>query len=180
MSIASSHNINSLQYIDTKSINSDHRYILGKINQQTINATFRIDYNMTPELSIQYYGSPFATVGKYSNFKSVTNPKAADYNNRFSILSPALKGSNYEISENIIGQVDYSFGNPDFNFSQLRSNLVIRWEYRPGSQIYFVWSQDRTNYIMPGNSSVASAVNDLGKVYPNNIFLVKINYWFSI
>jgi hypothetical protein len=159
MSVNYSDNLNNLQYIDTKYVHGDNRYILGTIKQQTIGATFRIDYNITPELSIQYYGSPFATVGRYSAFKSVTNSKASEYN---------------------IAQVDYSFGNPDFNFSQFRSNLVFRWEYRPGSQIYFVWSQDRTNYLMPGNASVYNAAGDLGNVYPNNIFLIKINYWFSI
>ena len=180
MSVNYSDNLNTLQYIDTKSVNGDQRYIIGTIKQQTIGATFRIDYNITPELSIQYYGSPFATVGKYSDFKSVTNPTAAEYNDRYAILNPVLNSNNYEISENNIGQVVYSFGNPDFNFSQLRSNLVLRWEYRPGSQIYFVWSQDRTNFITPGNTSVSTAVSDLGNVYPNNIFLIKINYWFSI
>jgi hypothetical protein len=180
MSVNSSSNIDHLQYIDTKSVNNVQRYLLGTIDQRTLGATFRIDYNITPELSIQYYGSPFATVGKYSDFKSVTNPKAAQYSNRYSILNPVLNDNNYEISENNNSQVDYTFGNPDFNFSQFRSNLVFRWEYRPGSQIYFVWSQDRTNYIMPGNNSIYDAMGDLESVYPNNIFLIKFNYWFSI
>ena len=180
MSINSTSNVDRLQYIDTKSVNKENRYILGKINQQTLGATFRIDYNFTPEFSIQYYGSPFASIGKYSEFKSVVNPRSAEYTNRYSTLNPALNGNNYEISENDNSQVDYTFGNPDFNFSQFRSNLVFRWEYRPGSQIYFVWSQDRTNYIMPGNNSVYNTLGDLRDVYPNNIFLVKFNYWFSI
>jgi hypothetical protein len=180
MSVNYSNNLNNLQYVDTKSVNGDNRYILGKIKQQTLGATFRIDYNLTPELSIQYYGSPFASIGKYAEFKSVTNPRSVEYGNRYSMLNPVLNGNNYEISENNNAQVDYTFGNPDFNFSQLRSNLVFRWEYRPGSQIYFVWSQDRTNYIMPGNNSVYNAVDDLRDVYPNNIFLIKFNYWFSI
>jgi hypothetical protein len=161
-------------------VNNGQRYVLGTINQHTLGATFRIDYNITPELSIQYYGSPFATVGKYSEFKSVTNPKAAEYSSRYTILNPVLKDGSYEISENDNSVIDYTFGNPDFNFSQFRSNLVFRWEYRPGSQIYFVWSQDRTNYIAPGNNSVFNALDNLRNVYPNNIFLIKFNYWFSI
>jgi len=180
MSINSSSNIDHLQYIDTKSVNNGQRYVLGTIDQHTLGATFRIDYNITPELSIQYYGSPFATVGKYSEFKSVTNPKAVEYSSRYAILNPVLKDGNYEILENNNSVVDYSFGNPDFNFSQFRSNLVFRWEYRPGSQIYFVWAQDRTQYSMPGNNSVYDAAGDLQAVYPNNIFLIKFNYWFSI
>ena len=180
MSINSSSNIDHLQYIDTKSVNNGQRYVLGTIDQHTLGATFRIDYNITPELSIQYYGSPFATVGKYSEFKSVTNPKAAEYSSRYTILNPVLKDGSYEISENNNSVIDYTFGNPDFNFSQFRSNLVFRWEYRPGSQIYFVWAQDRTQYSMPGNNSVYDAAGDLQAVYPNNIFLIKFNYWFSI
>jgi hypothetical protein len=180
MSVNYSSGVNNLQYIDTKSVNNENRYLLGRINQHTLGATFRIDYNVTPELSIQYYGSPFASVGKYAEFKSVTNPRSVEYGNRYSMLNPVLNGNNYEVSENNNAQVDYTFGNPDFNFSQLRSNLVFRWEYRPGSQIYFVWSQDRTSYIMPGNNSVYNAVGDLRNVYPNNIFLIKFNYWFSV
>jgi hypothetical protein len=180
MSVNYSDNLNNLQYIDVRSVDGNNRYILGKIKQQTLGATFRIDYNITPELSIQYYGSPFATVGKYSEFKSVTNPKAAEYSSRYAILNPVLKDGSYEISENNNSVIDYTFGNPDFNFSQFRSNLVFRWEYRPGSQIYFVWAQDRTQYIMPGNNSVYDTAGDLRAVYPNNIFLIKFNYWFSI
>ncbi len=114
ISVNYSDNLNNLQYIDTKTVNGDYRYILGKIKQQTMGATFRIDYNITPELSIQYYGSPFASVGKYSDFKSVTNPRAAEYSDRYLTLNPVLNGSNYEISENNNSQIDYSYENPGF------------------------------------------------------------------
>ena len=183
LSLNYSKHINNLQYVDTKTINNEPIYILGKINQNTLGATFRIDYNLTPELSIQYYGSPFASIGKYSEFKNVTNPRASAYSDRFVLLNSVLNGNDYEVSENNpggSGQINYTFGNPDFNFFQFRSNLVFRWEYQPGSQIYLVWSQDRTNYIMPGDNSVSKALSSLKDVYPNNIFLIKINYWFSI
>ncbi len=158
-----SSNTDNLQYVDTESTNAESRYILGKINQHTLGATFRIDYNITPELSIQYYGSPFATVGNYSEFKTVTNPRAAEYADRFSFINP-----------------DPVVRNPDFSFSQFRSNLVFRWEYRPGSQLYFVWSQERTDYLMPGGDSVSEVLSGLRKVHPDNIFLVKCSYWFTL
>ena len=180
LSVNYSKHINNLQYIDTKTVNNEPKYLLGKINQHTLGATFRIDYNLTPELSIQYYGSPFASIGKYSEFKNVTSPRASVYNNRYILLNPALNGNDYEIYEKDNSRIDYTFGNPNFNFFQFRSNLVFRWEYKPGSQIYFVWSQDRTNYITPGSNSVSEALSNLKDVYPNNIFLIKINYWFSI
>ncbi len=67
----------------------------------------------------------------------------------------------YDVFENNSSQADYTFENPDFNFFQFRSNLVLRWEYMPGSQLYLVWAQDRTNFIMPGSDSVYDAMDSL-------------------
>jgi len=179
MSMNYSSNRDNLQYIDTKPVNDEKRYILGKINQHTLGITFRVDYNITPEFSIQYYGSPFASVGKYSDFKSVVSPRAEGYESRYSILHSVLNENNYEVTENN-SPGSYSFANPDFNFSQFRSNLVLRWEYLPGSQVYLVWSHERTHYVTPGSDSVSDAINILKDIYPRSIFLVKFNYWFTI
>lgn len=174
-----SSNMDNFQYVDTKTVNEKDKYILGKLNQHTLSITFRIDYNVTPELSVQYYGSPFASIGKFSNFKAVTDPRASDYHNRFTIINPILNGSDYEIS-GADGITNYSFGNPDFNFSQFRSNLVLRWEYQPGSQIYLVWANELTYEVRPGYNSLNNTIDMLRNVFPNNIFLIKINYWFTI
>ena len=174
-----SSNIDNLQYIDTKSVDGKDKYLFGKLNQHTLALTFRIDYNITPELSIQYYGSPFASVGKFSNFKTITNPRASDYNDRYLIINPRINGAEYEVSET--GSLtNYTFGIPDFNFSQFRSNLVLRWEYNPGSQIYLVWANEMTYNITPGYNSLNDTMNMLKSVFPNNIFLIKVNYWFTI
>jgi len=171
-------NRNDLQYITTTNSDNQQRYILGKIDQKTLGITFRVDYNITPELSIQYYGSPYATIGKYSDFKRVTNPRANNYSGRFAELTPTLNGSNtYEVSDN---NNNYNFGNPNFNFSQFRSNLVFRWEYRPGSQLYLVWSQDRTTFSQPGSQNLNDSMSGIKGIFPNNILLAKFNYWFSI
>lgn len=175
-----SRNKNDLQYIATATDGDRKRYILGKIDQYTMGITFRADYNITPELSIQYYGSPFASVGKFSDFKNVTNPKAVDYNDRFSALNPTLNGNAYEVSDSHNGVVNYKFDNPNFDFSQFRSNLVLRWEYRPGSQFYLVWSQDRTAFVQPGSQALGANLSGLRNIFPNNIILAKFNYWFSI
>lgn len=179
-SVNYSSNKNDLQYITTTSNGSDPRSILGRIDQRTMAITFRVDYNITPEISIQYYGSPFATVGKYSKFKKVTDPKANSYRNRYAELKPILNGNSYQVSENNNGSIDYSFQNPNFDFSQFRSNLVFRWEYRPGSQFNFVWSQDRTAFVQPGTQVLGKGMSNLKDVFPNNIFLIKFNYWFSL
>jgi hypothetical protein len=180
LSVGFSSNTDRLQYIDTKTVNDEKRYILAKIDQQTLGITFRIDYNITPEISLQYYGSPFGSAGKFSEFKSITKPKATNYNDRFVIMNPVANGTSYEISENNNNHVDYTIDIPDFNFDQFRSNLVFRWEYKPGSQIYLVWANDMTYNVKPDYSSVKSIFRKLSSVFPNNIFLIKFNYWFNI
>ena len=116
-----------------------------------------------PELTIQYYGSPFSSVGRFSDFKTVTSPRADRYGDRFvRVQDPA------------------TIGNPDFAFSQFRSNLVARWEFRPGSNVYLVWSQDRTAFEMPGDPSAGATLWQLRQVAPENVLMLKISYWFTV
>lgn len=174
-----SENMDNLQYVDTKVLNTGTKYILAHLNQKTLGATFRIDYNISPEISIQYYGSPFASVGKYSRLKEVTNPRADAYDDRFKLLNTQFSGNTYQVPASNDTPA-YSIDNPDFTFNQFRSNLVFRWEYRPGSQLYFVWGNERTGWKNESNSSVGKAINQLKDVSPNNIFLIKLSYWFSL
>ncbi len=174
-------NHDELQYVSTVNYTPDKRYILGKIDQKTLGLTFRVDLNITPEFSVQYYGSPFVSKGIYSDFKRVTSPLAAEYSDRFDLFdNPVLSGDSYLLDENNDLVADYSIGNPDFNFHQFRSNLVARWEYRLGSFIYLVWSGERTGFTDVPDASVGESFSQLGKLYPRNIFLVKLNYWFSL
>lgn len=172
-SINYSQNMSDLQYVETKILNPKNKYILARLDQKTLGATFRVDYNISPELSIQYYGSPFASVGKYSKFKEVTQPKARSYNDRFNLLNPIKMGDEY-----VFGY--YSVHDPDFTFNQFRSNLVFRWEYKPGSQLYFVWGNERTGSKNNSGTSVGKAIGQLKDISPTNIFLIKLSYWFSL
>ena len=118
-------NTDNLEYVDTKILNGQNKYLMAHIAQKTLGATFRIDYNITPEISLQYYGSPFASVSKYSAFKEITKPRAANYADRFSLLSTTLAGKEYQVAAN--GETpSSSIQNPDFTFTQFRSNLVFR------------------------------------------------------
>jgi hypothetical protein len=177
-------NHDELQYVTTTNLLLDEkRYILGTIDQKTFGLTFRVDLNITPEFSVQYYGSPFISRGTYSDLKRVANPEAAKYEDRFIIYeNPYLSGSGvYELNDFDSGYpLFYSVTNPDFNFHQFRSNLVAKWEYRLGSFIYLVWSSERTGFNGSSDASLGESYGYLGDVFPNNIFLIKLNYWFSL
>ncbi len=178
-------NMDKLQYMTTLSFGNETRYIFGKIDQKTLGLVLRFTLNLTPSLTIQYYGQPFISAGKYSEIKRITDPRAERYVDRFHLFSGdeihfVADSALYHIDENADGAADYSVGSQDFNFKQFRSNLVIRWEYTPGSTLYLVWSQDRTGVSPEGSFAFGPDMKDLFSIHPNNIFLVKINKWFSL
>lgn len=176
-----------LQYVSTTGSETDPRYLFGELDMKTADITFRINYTINPELTIEYYGQPFISAGKYNNFSKITNPVADKFTDRYRIFTPqeiSYDGSQntYNVNEDNGGKgtMDYSFSNPDFNFRQFRSNLVVRWEYLPGSTLYLVWSQGRTSSDINGIFSYGNGMKELFTTRPQNIFLIKLSYWFSL
>jgi len=172
-----------LQYVSENTFNNEPRYIMGSMDQETFSLTARIDFNITPDLTIQFYGSPFVSAGDYSVFKQVTDSHANEYTNRFNAytdqqISYSAQDELYMVDESGDGNTDYTFSNPDFNFKQFRSNFVLRWEYIPGSVVYAVWSQGRTGYDNYGGFKYFDDISDLFTVTPHNIFLIKISHRF--
>ena len=160
------------------------RWVLGRIDQDTWSFTFRVNLSITPDLTVQYYGSPFIGTGRYTAFKKATDTLAQANAARFHLTartrSPIRPEDNaYQVTE-AGGGPSYSFANPDFSFRQFRSNLVARWEWKPGSSLYVVWSQGRTGLRVPsGTARSARTGTRSGGAPPDNVFLVKLSYWFS-
>lgn len=176
---------NELQYVSENTMNIDPRYVFAYLDQKTMSFTFRLNYTFTPELSLEYYGQPFVSAGKYTKYKRVTAPKADRFRDRYrnfaaQELNFDAGNNSYLVDENRDGTTDYSFDNPDFNFRQFRSNLVVRWEYSPGSTLFLVWSQGRTNSVTDGSFDYGRDMKGLFGVTPHNVFLIKFSYWFSV
>ncbi|MEQ6123726.1 DUF5916 domain-containing protein [Pseudotenacibaculum sp. MALMAid0570] len=174
-------NDNKTQYVTQRGFGNTTRYILGDIEQRTWTTTLRLNYSINPNLSIQYYGQPFISRGRYSDFNYVNNAVAEDLSDRVAVYNAnqiTLNNGLYEVDENTDGNVDYNFGNPDFSFVQFRSNLVARWEYIPGSEIFLVWSQGVTGLDDPRNSLGEALRNQIIDQKKENTFLVKVTYRF--
>ena len=170
-----------LQYIDQKNYDNEKQYVMGKIDRKTLVMAIRINYNITPDLTIQYWGQPFIATGEYSAFKYITDSQAKDVYDRFDYyndnqISFDKDSENYLIDFNEDGNTDYSFGKPDFNVKEFLSNLVLRWEYNPGSTFYLVWSQNRNHYTDIGTFNFNNDIGNLFDEEPHNIFLVKFSY----
>lgn len=175
-----------LQYVKTLTVNDQNKYVFASIDQNMVSTSFRINLNLSPDLTLQYWGQPFIATGKYYDYKLIDHPMAEKYRDRFTVFSPGqitLDGDQYLIDENRDGKTDYQFDRMDFKVKQFLSNLVLRWEYSPGSSVYLVWSQSRNVSDSDGGMNYFS---DLGNLFnsadnkPHNVFLIKFSYRFGL
>ncbi|PHQ31092.1 DUF5916 domain-containing protein [Leeuwenhoekiella nanhaiensis] len=176
-------NPNKTQYVTQKDYGDSRRYITAAIDQRTLSATLRANFNITPNMTIQYYGQPFVSRGLYSQFNYVADATAEDLNNRITLYEEdqiSQSGNTYEIDENRDGSIDYTFQDPDFSFVQLRTNLVFRWEYIPGSELFFVWSQGLNGANDPAQGLFEAWNNQILNRRPGNTFLIKATYRFVL
>lgn len=180
-----SRNYDNVQYVTSvddpmASATYGSRYVFATIDQKTFSAGVRVNWTFTPQLSLQMYAQPLVSSGDYSRFKELERPRTHDY------LVYGTGGSTYDAST---GTADpdgagpaqsFVIDNPDFNFKSLRGNAVLRWEFQPGSTLYFVWTQTRSDSQEIGQFDFGHSMHRLINAKPDNIFLVKFSYWFNI
>jgi Domain of unknown function (DUF5916) len=172
-----SRRVDDRQWIGQVSLEEEH-YLFGRIDQQTVGITSRVDIAFTPTLSLQLYAQPFVSAASYQELKRVDDPQADRYQDRYEILSTTEVNGGYEVDLNGDGSVEF-IRDPDFNFKQFRSNVVLRWEYRLGSTLFLVWSQGRNHYAPVGDLRFGSDVGALFDAPADNVFMVKVSYWLN-
>lgn len=171
------------QFVAETSLSGQLRTIVSEVEQRNFSLTVRLSYNLSPDLTIQYYAQPFIFRALYKNYGFVTDPLNREYDARFHRYSETeikSEGDGFLIDENGDGSTDYSFDKPDFNYIQFRSNLVLRWEYIPGSELFLVWSQGSTpNAYNDLDTPLASSLFDnVFDEKARNVLLLKCTYRF--
>jgi hypothetical protein len=158
------------------------RHIVAHMDRKTVSAEMRIDYTFTPKLSFQAYLQPYMTVGKYSRFKEFSRPESYDFveygkDATMEIVQDGDDG--YELYP--YGQEGKSFyiDNPDFNYKALVGSAVLRWEFRPGSTLYLVWTRNGSDDRNPGNFNFGRDFKHMVNADADNVFAVKLTYWFG-
>ncbi len=158
------------------------RYIFADMEQTTISMSTRINWTFTPKLSFQLYMQPFFASGKYSGFKELARARSFDFNTygeNGSEISVDDVGD-YSVDPDGAGPAEaFVISNPDFNYKSLRGTALLRWEYRPGSVLYLVWTHDRADFEHPGEFRFHRDFRSLANAESNNIFLVKLTYWWN-
>jgi hypothetical protein len=158
------------------------RYIFGRIDQKTLACELSINWSFSPTLSLQAYLQPFISAGAYDRFKELARPRSNIYNVYGEGASTVSDGPDgYILDPDGAGPLpSFSLANPDFNMKSLRGTVVLRWEYRPGSLLYFVWTQNRADFAHPGDLQLG---RDLGAALTapgDNIFMLKFTYRLNL
>ena len=163
------------------------RYVFANLHQNTISLDTRVNWTLTPRLSLQSYIQPFVAVGRYEAFKEFTTPRKYDfavYGADRGTITPNTNAEGQVVSYTIDpddagAAAAFTLNNPNFNSHSLRGNAVLRWEYRPGSALFFVWQQQRSGSEAAYELDAGRDVGAIFRERPTNIFLVKAAYWLS-
>lgn len=135
-------------------------YVFGRIRQTTVSLPIRINYTITPNLTVQIYAAPFMSAGAYSDYKELVRPRAQPFPEQFQRFAYP--------------------GSPDFNYTSFRTTNVLRWEFKPGSALYVVWQQGREDVANTGRLRFRQDLSGMFGIPANNVFLVKFSYWLNL
>lgn len=176
------------------------RYVFAFLDQSVFTSVVRLNYALTPDLTLEMYGEPFAISGRFDRFGELPHPRARALRLYGSDGTTATRNpdGSVTVTDNVIttggSATQFTLPFSDFNVRSWRSNLVLRWEYRPGSTLYVVWQQNRQGEVADGNLVSFGSLLDpfAGRVgrfrYDDprvshgmtNFFAVKLNYWLSL
>ncbi|MCK5220401.1 MAG: hypothetical protein KAR14_02395, partial [Candidatus Aminicenantes bacterium] len=158
------------------------RYIFGDLSQKTLSCSIRLNWIFSPKLSLQAYLQPFISVGAYTGFKEFAVPGTYDFNT-YGVGSSSIDynetDDDYSVNPGDGGNT-FNLYNPDFNYKSLRGTVVFRWEYKLGSTLYLVWTQNRSDFGNPGDLSFGRDLSDMLSAPGDNIFMLKFTYRFKM
>jgi Domain of unknown function (DUF5916)/Carbohydrate family 9 binding domain-like len=155
------------------------RYLFANVDQTTVGMPTRLDWTFSPTLSLQLYAEPFVAVGDFGGYKELARPGSFDFT-----PVPGNPDGSAPFTIDYGGETQaYTLGDRpnqlDFTFRSLRGNAVLRWEYRPGSALFFVWQQDRAGEEIDGNFRFGQDARGVFDRAARNVFLIKATYWLN-
>jgi hypothetical protein len=168
------------------------RYLFADLDRESVSMVTRVDWTFTPTLSLQLYAQPLLSSGDYLQYKQLAESKSFDFNGFVPGTATEQPGGvlctssicevdgTQHVDFDNDGATDYSFSDRDFNIRSLIGNAVVRWEYRPGSTIFFVWQRNQVGRSSTGSFDFNRDVGALFDAPSENRFIVKVNYWLGL
>jgi hypothetical protein len=158
------------------------RYAFADLTQSTLSLDTRVDVTVSPTLSFVMYMQPFVSSGRYRGFKEFLTPGRYDfavYGADRGTITYDSSAARYTVTPTNGTAPSFTIAQPDFNVRSLRGNAVVRWDYRPGSSVFFVWQQARSDAEQFGDFNTRRDVGAIFRTVPTNVFLVKATYWIG-
>jgi len=159
------------------------RYVFAGLDQTEVSFTTRLNLILSPRMSLQMYLQPLLSAGKYAGFKEAAKPRTDDY------LTYGVDTGTITFDQDEGAYVVYPgpggtgspflIPNPDFNYTSWRANTVFRWEFKPGSTLYVVWTQQREDETTDGDLAFNADISRMMRAPGDNVFMVKMSYWFG-
>ena len=159
------------------------RYVFADLHQTEVSMTTRLNLVLRPTVSLQVYAQPLISVGKYTDFKELAAPRTFNflrYGAQAGTISRDAASGDLHVDPDGNGPAaPFAVSNPSFNFKSLRLNAIFRWEWRPGSTIYVVWTEQRQDSARPGWFQLGPDTRSLFSANPDDVFMVKVSYWLG-
>lgn len=157
----------------------DRRYVFARIDQTYLSAQLRVGYVISPHLSLDLYAEPFAGSGRYHDYGELSEPGATDIRRYEASGGTTERVHPYTVVINDAGErFEVSAG--DFTYLSFRSNLVIRWEWLPGSTAYFVWQRGAEAAQPVAEGLRPRHIADAIRARGDQVFALKIAYWLPV
>jgi hypothetical protein len=180
-----SRSVDPRQYVTTRAgggaATFGQRYIFAFIERSTLSARFRLNYAFTPNFTVEAYAEPFAASGRFYDFGELPEPESR------SLRTYGASGTGTTITKDAKGVSTVTDGTTsftipalDFNRLSFRSNLVLRWEWLPGSTAYLIWQQSRQDQTLAGRLINPNDLWDATQAAGDNFFVVKVSYWLGV
>jgi hypothetical protein len=159
------------------------RYVFATIDQTQLTLQTRVNWIVSPRASLQVFMQPLASTGRYTDLKELARPRTfafrayLDGGSTVAYDSPARQ---YQIDPDAFGpSSSFSLDDPDFNVKSLRLNAIFRWEFRPGSTLYAVWTEQREDDSYPGDFNARRDLSRIFSASSDDVFLLKMTYWIG-
>ncbi len=179
-------NVVAAQYLSTvadplATATYDRRYVFGELVQNEVSVVGRLNLATSPRTSLQVYVQPLVSAGDYGTIKEVAAPRTYDFL-RYGIDAGTITEarSALVIDPDGAGPASpFSIAAPDFTVRSMRLNAIFRWEFRPGSALFVVYTQQRQNRGVSGDFSLGSDISDLWHAPTDDVVMVKATYWLG-
>ncbi|MFW6199168.1 MAG: DUF5916 domain-containing protein, partial [Gemmatimonadota bacterium] len=168
------------------------RYVFAGLDRTTLSFDTRVNVTFTPNLSLQLYAEPFISIGDYGQLREFAQPGTYDFLDYGEDVGTVTRvgDSAFAVDPDGAGAASsFTVPDRDFNYRSLIGNAVLRWQWREGSTLYLVWQQRRIDSVTGadatgdhgwvGDFDFSRDTRDMFGTAPDNIFVIKVNYWLN-